>query len=162
GRPEQRQDLPIARGLRRATALHVSSIASAASREGRLVRLGYGAAMQIAGSTVLLTGASGGLGQGTARASPARGAPRSPTRRRTAALERLAAELEGSRVLPLDLSSPQEVERLAREAGDVDILIANAGIPAAGRLESFTPAEIDRTLAVNLGAPIMLAHSLLP
>jgi short-subunit dehydrogenase len=118
--------------------------------------------MQIQGSTVLLTGASGGLGQAIARALHARGALLILTARRTDALERLAGELEGSRVLSLDLSSPRELDRLAREAGEVDILIANAGIPAAGRLESFTPAEIDRTLAVNLRAPIMLAHSLLP
>jgi short-subunit dehydrogenase len=118
--------------------------------------------MQIQGSTVLLTGATGGIGQAIARALHARGALLVLTARRTDALERLAGELEGSRVLSVDLADPQEVDRIAREAADADILIANAGIPAAGRLESFTPEEIDRTLAVNLRAPIMLAHALLP
>ena len=48
------------------------------------------------------------------------------------------------------------------EAGEVDILVANAALPAAGRLETFTTEEIDRALDVNLRAPIALAHALLP
>jgi len=44
----------------------------------------------------------------------------------------------------------------------VDVLLANAALPAAGRLESFTQAEVDRTLDVNLRAPVTLAHALLP
>jgi short-subunit dehydrogenase len=118
--------------------------------------------MQIRGSTVLLTGATGGIGLAIAHALQAHGAQLVLTARRTDTLERLAAELEGSRALSIDLANPQEVDRLVREAGDADILIANAGIPAAGRLQTFTPADIDRTLAVNLRAPIVLARSLLP
>jgi short-subunit dehydrogenase len=51
---------------------------------------------------------------------------------------------------------------LAREAGDVDILIANAALPATGTLDSLTMDEVDRALAVNLRAPIALAHALMP
>ena len=76
-------------------------------------------------------------------------------------LERLGAEL-GARVLAVDLSIPAEVERLVTEAGDVDILIANAALPASGTLESFSVEEIDRGLDVNLRAPIVLAHALAP
>ena len=57
-----------------------------------------------------------------------------PARRE--ALEELAAELpgEGHRVLPADLAEPGAAEKLAAEAGEVDILVANAGLPGAGRL----------------------------
>jgi short-subunit dehydrogenase len=44
----------------------------------------------------------------------------------------------------------------------VDILIANAALPASGTLDSFSVAEIDRALEVNLRAPIVLAHALAP
>jgi short-subunit dehydrogenase len=81
--------------------------------------------------------------------------------RRADVLEPLAAEL-GARDVAVDLTHPGEIERLVEEAGEVDILIANAGIPAAGRLESFTLADVDRTLEVNLRAPVALAHALLP
>ena len=41
------------------------------------------------------------------------------------------------------------------------MLVANAALPASGELDSFTPEEIDRALAVNLRAPIQLARLLI-
>lgn len=118
--------------------------------------------MQISGSTVLLTGASGGLGQAIARALRGRGAELILVGRRTEVLEPLSSELGGARTLAVDLGDKAAVDRLVKDAGEADVLIANAGIPAAGRLESFTLAEVDRTLDVNLRAPVALAHGLLP
>ncbi len=117
--------------------------------------------MQISGSTILLTGATGGLGQAIARALHARGGKLILTGRRAEVLESLAGEL-GAQALAADLSDRVEIERLLDDAGAVDILIANAALPASGRLESFTMAEIDRAIDVNLRAPIMLARALLP
>jgi uncharacterized protein len=118
--------------------------------------------MKISGSTVLLTGATGGLGQAISRALHASGAKLILTGRRTDVLKPLATELDGSRTLSVDLSDPAAIDRLISNAGEVNILIANAGVPAAGRLETFTPGEVDRALDVNLRAPVMLAHALLP
>lgn len=117
--------------------------------------------MQISGSTVLLTGATGGIGQAIARALKQHDAELILTGRRVDVLEPLAAEL-GARTLAVDLSVAAEVDRLVREAGEVDILLANAALPGAGRLDSFTMEEIDRALDVNLRAPIALAHALVP
>jgi len=118
--------------------------------------------MQISGATILLTGATGGLGQAIARALHARGGELILTGRRTDVLEPLATELDGARTLAVDLSDAAALESLAVSVGEVDILIANAGLPGAGRLESFTIEEIDRALDVNLRAPIVLAHALAP
>jgi len=115
--------------------------------------------MQIAGSNVLLTGATGGIGHAIARALAARGAKLTLTGRRADVLEPLAAEL-GARTSAVDLAEPDQLQRLVSEAGDVDILVANAALPASGRLDSFTVAEVDRALDVNLRAPIVLAHAL--
>lgn len=117
--------------------------------------------MQISGSTVLLTGATGGIGHAIARALQARGAHLILTGRRSEVLVPLASEL-GARALSVDLSSAVELDRLVAEVGAVDILIANAALPATGTLDSFTMAEIDRALDVNLRAPIALAHALAP
>jgi short-subunit dehydrogenase len=117
--------------------------------------------MQISGSTVLLTGATGGIGHAIARSLGARGAKLILTGRRSEVLEGLATEL-GARALSVDLSSRAELQRLLGEAGDVDILIANAALPAAGTLDSFSVEEIDRAIEVNLRAPIVLAHALAP
>lgn len=111
--------------------------------------------------TVLLTGASGGLGQAIARALAARGAELVLTGRRADVLEPLAAEL-GGRALAVDLAERDAPARLAEQAGDVEILVANAALPATGMLGDFTQDEIDRALDVNLRAPIALAKLLAP
>jgi short-subunit dehydrogenase len=115
--------------------------------------------MRISGSRVLLTGASGGIGQAIARALAGRGASLLLTGRRSEVLEPLAQEL-GARTLVVDLAVAKEVERLVGEAGEIDILVANAALPASGTLESFSVEQIDRALNVNLRAPIVLAHGL--
>lgn len=117
--------------------------------------------MEISGSTVLLTGATGGLGVAIARALSAKDAKLILTGRRTDVLEPLASEL-GAQALAVDLSEPAEVERLLGEAGEIDILVANAGLPGSGLLESFTAEEINRALEVNLHAPIAMTHALAP
>src|SRR5437899_4963618 len=114
--------------------------------------------MQISGATVLLTGASGGLGQAIARALGERGASLILTGRRTEVLQGLADEL-GARALAVDLANPAEIDRLLSEAGDIDILVANAALPASGTLDSFSVEEIDRALNVNLRAPRSEEHT---
>jgi short-subunit dehydrogenase len=44
----------------------------------------------------------------------------------------------------------------------VDVLVANAGLPAAGRLNDFSAEEVARALRVNLEAPMLMAHALSP
>ncbi|HXN37845.1 MAG TPA: SDR family NAD(P)-dependent oxidoreductase [Solirubrobacteraceae bacterium] len=117
--------------------------------------------MRIAGATVLLTGATGGIGHAIARAVAARGGQLILTGRRVETLDALAAEL-GARALAVDLSDRVQVDRLIDDAGAVDLLIANAALPASGGIETFTVEELDRALEVNLRAPIVLARALLP
>ena len=51
---------------------------------------------------------------------------------------------------------------MAEQAGEVDVLVANAALPASGRAERFSAEEIDAALDVNLRAPIQLTRALLP
>jgi short-subunit dehydrogenase len=120
--------------------------------------------MELAGRSALLTGATGGLGRAIAAALAGRGATLALSGRKAEALEALAAELpgEGHRVLPADLAEPGAAEQLAAEAGPVDVLVANAGLPGTGLLTDFTPEQVTRALRVNLEAPMLMARALYP
>jgi len=120
--------------------------------------------MELAGKTVLLTGATGGLGRAIAKTLAARGAKLTLSGRKAEALEALAAELpgDGHRVLPADLGELGAAEKLAAEAGPVDVLVANAGLPGSGRLQELSGEQLARTLRVNLEAPMLLAQALEP
>ncbi|HEV2783826.1 MAG TPA: SDR family NAD(P)-dependent oxidoreductase [Actinophytocola sp.] len=113
--------------------------------------------MELRGKSVLVTGATGGLGQAIARRLRDEGCVPLLTGRRAEVLEPLADEL-GGRAIPADLSNPDDVDRVARAAADVDVLVANAGLPGNGLLEGYTIEQIDRVLGVNLRSPIVLAR----
>jgi short-subunit dehydrogenase len=110
---------------------------------------------------VLVTGATGGIGQAIARAFAGRGASLILTGRRAEVLEPLAREV-GGRAFACDFSQREEVDRLLGEVGEVDILVANAALPATGALTDLSQEDIDRMLEVNLRAPIALARGLAP
>jgi short-subunit dehydrogenase len=119
--------------------------------------------MELAGRTALLTGATGGLGRAIAAALAERGTSLLLSARSQDALETLAAELPGSHATaPADLAEPGAAERLAAEASEVDILVANAGLPGSGLLADFSPEQVQRALRVNLEAPMLMARALSP
>jgi len=115
-------------------------------------------AEQLRGARALLTGATGGIGHAVARALHDRGCELVLTGRRTEVLEPLAAEL-GAVSIAADLADAHAVERLLGQAGVVDVLVANAALPASGPLLEYSPEQVRRALAVNLEAPILLARA---
>ncbi|HEV7627970.1 MAG TPA: SDR family NAD(P)-dependent oxidoreductase [Streptomyces sp.] len=117
--------------------------------------------MRIAGSTVLLTGVTGGIGRTIAEQLVSAGATLVVTGRRADVVEPLAEEF-GARSVIADLADAKQVTRLAEECADTDILVANAALPSSGELLDYTPEQVDRALDVNLRAPIMLARLLAP
>ncbi|MQY05131.1 SDR family NAD(P)-dependent oxidoreductase [Actinomadura macrotermitis] len=113
--------------------------------------------MDVRGAKVLVTGASGGIGRALAVAVAARGGHVVLSGRRVDVLEPLADEL-GGKAVAADLAEPGEAERLLDAAGEIDVLVANAALPASGPLGDFSVGEIDRALDVNLRAPIVMAR----
>ena len=119
--------------------------------------------MQLAGARTLVTGATGGIGGAVARALHGRGAQVVLSGRRAELLRELGTSLgDRTEVIPLDLVDREGPGRLADAAGDVDVLVANAALPASGRVDDFQHDEIDRALDVNLRAPIQLTRAVLP
>lgn len=114
--------------------------------------------MEIKGSTILVTGASGGLGTAIARDLKARGASLVLTARNEALLDALAAELDAE-VLVADLTSRADVERVAARAASCEVLVANAGVGDDPPFDELDEDAIDFALAVNLRAPIVLSNA---
>lgn len=124
--------------------------------------------MNIAGSTILITGAAGGIGSATARRLGKAGARLLLTDLRPEPLEALVAELDRQGVdaasVACDIGSATGREALARraEALRVDTLINVAGINPFGLLVEQSVAEIERAIAINTIAPLQLCRALLP
>jgi short-subunit dehydrogenase len=120
--------------------------------------------MDLAGKTVLLTGATGGLGRAIAGALAGRGAKLVLSSRKQAELDQLAGSLagDGHRTIVSDLAEEGAALQLLEQAGDVEVFVANAGLPASGRLEGFSQEQIERALRVNLESPVRIARELLP
>lgn len=122
--------------------------------------------MELAGKRLLLSGATGGLGRAIALELAGRGASLVLSSRKGDELEGLARSLPGGADLHLtavaDLSEPGAPEELVERGGDLDGLIANAGLPGVGAIERVSAEELTRTLRVNLEAPMLMARELAP
>jgi short-subunit dehydrogenase len=119
--------------------------------------------VRLEGKTVLLTGATGGLGRAMATAVADRGARLVLSSRKAEELDELVASLggDGHRAVVSDLAEEGGALGLLAEAGDIDALVANAALPASGRLDGFSQEEIGRALRVNLESPVRMTRELL-
>ncbi|MDM5089357.1 SDR family oxidoreductase [Aeromonas bestiarum] len=124
--------------------------------------------MKLEGKLVLLTGASGGIGEALAQELAAQGAHLLLHGRRASALERLCKELphpERHQTVIADLGSPQERAKLLQHPAldeGLDVLINNAGCNQFAWLEDQSSEQVERQLLLNVEAPIQLTRMLLP
>lgn len=121
------------------------------------------------GVTVLITGASMGVGAATAAAFGERGARLVLIARGQEKLEILARKLNlGDRVMvtPMDVTDTDALTQVLHETrnrfGSVDVLVNNAGFHARGSAESVSAEDIGRMIDVNLKAPLMATRLALP
>jgi short-subunit dehydrogenase len=115
---------------------------------------------------LLVSGASRGLGRAIAEELARRGVELVLSSRSQSELDQLARALPGGperhQVVVADLAEPDTAERAVREAGELDGLVANAGLPGVGAIESVSLEELTKTLRVNLEAPMLMARALIP
>ncbi len=117
----------------------------------------------LTGKTALVTGATGGIGGAIARALHAQGAKVAVSGTRREVLDALAAELGGAPVLPCNLADKDAVEALVPDAekalGQLDILVANAGITKDNLFVQLRDEDWEQVLNVNLTATFRLARA---
>jgi NAD(P)-dependent dehydrogenase (short-subunit alcohol dehydrogenase family) len=118
------------------------------------------------GSTALVTGATSGIGRAVALQLAQQGAEvivhgRSPERG-----AKVVQEIQNAggkaRFIAADLADADDVRRLATEAGQVDILINNAGVYKFGATTDTDDAFFDEHININLRAPYILVQQLVP
>ena len=119
------------------------------------------------GKSVLVTGASSGIGRASVRAFAKEGMRVAVSARSTDRLRELVKELGPDAImLSADLTSASETDELIRQAiaklGRLDVLFANAGVYIAGQVADGDPAEWDKLLALNVGSVFRSINRVIP
>lgn len=114
--------------------------------------------MKIAGATVLVTGANRGIGAAFVEQLQQRGAAKIYAGARDAG----SVSAEGVHPLPLDVTDPDQVAAAVSAAGDVQVLVNNAGISTGAGLLTGEEADIRREMEVNFFGPLRMIRAFAP
>jgi short-subunit dehydrogenase len=125
---------------------------------------------QLQGRTALVTGATGGIGGQIARRLAAEGMDLALSGRREEQLTKLVAELsaQGAKAVavPADLADLSQIDPLIERSeaalGEIDLLVNNAGIEITSAFTRISREELSTMVDVNLTAPMLLAHRVVP
>jgi NADP-dependent 3-hydroxy acid dehydrogenase YdfG len=116
-------------------------------------------------TVALVTGASSGIGEATARALAAHGATVAAVARRKDRLDALVGEIGGV-AIEADVTDREQavgaVEQTVQEHGRLDIVINNAGVMLLGPIVDAPVEEWDRMIELNLQGLLYIAHAALP
>ena len=118
--------------------------------------------MRVAGSVAIVTGASSGIGWETALLLARKGAHVRAVARSQSDLRDLAGQHPGITPHAADLSSEEDREALAEAAGEVDVLVNNAGMGWTGLVEDMPPERVRLLFELNVLALIDLTQRLVP
>jgi NADP-dependent 3-hydroxy acid dehydrogenase YdfG len=121
--------------------------------------------MTLEGTAALVTGASSGIGEATARALAAQGANVACAARRKERLDNLATEIDGL-AIEADVTDRDQaihaVETTAQHFGRLDIVVNNAGVMLLGPIVDAPVEEWDRMVKLNVQGLLYVAHAALP
>ncbi|MBP2199010.1 NADP-dependent 3-hydroxy acid dehydrogenase YdfG [Pantoea cypripedii] len=124
----------------------------------------------IDGKVIVITGASSGLGECTARSLSSKGAVVVPGARRIGRLEKLVRDIESADgkalAIATDVTDKVQVENLLKAAveafGRIDVLINNAGLMQQSMLESLKVDEWDNMIDINIKGTLYGIAAALP
>ena len=122
--------------------------------------------LDLTGTTVIVTGASSGIGEATARLLHAAGAHPVLAARRADRLSALSEELGGALAVPTDVTRTSDIARLVEATqerhGRIDGLVNNAGVSLHHRLDSLDLDQFSAVLALNVVSVVALTQAVLP
>jgi len=114
--------------------------------------------MQLENAVVLVTGANRGIGAEFVTQLRARGASKIYAASRSGE----AVDIDGVESLQLDITNPAEIQAASEAAGDVQVLINNAGISTGTSLVSGDVADIRREMDTNFFGPLLMTQAFAP
>ncbi len=114
------------------------------------------------GRRALVTGAGSGIGRAVARHLSELGADLVLSDRDKGGLDQTTASMERTTAIVADLSDQIQVDDLAKKAGEIDVLINNAGLQHISPIESFDVDKWNLLLGIMLTAPFLLIRALIP
>jgi NAD(P)-dependent dehydrogenase (short-subunit alcohol dehydrogenase family) len=121
---------------------------------------------ELSGQGALVTGGTSGIGRATAEALAREGARVLISGRNEARGAEVVAGIKAdggeAEFIRADLESPEDVRALAKRAGDVEILVNNAGVFPGGATHELSEAAFDETFAINVKAPFLLTAAIAP
>lgn len=125
---------------------------------------------RLKGTVALVTGASSGIGEATARSLAAQGAKVALVARRVENLEKIAKDIAGqghtALAIEADVTDQQQVidavERTVGDFGSLDIVVNNAGMMLLGPMPGAPTEEWDRMIDINLKGLLYTTHAALP
>jgi short-subunit dehydrogenase len=125
---------------------------------------------QLRGRTALVTGASGGIGREIARRLAKEGMNVVVSGRREDVLAEVVAELRergvSSEAVPADLGDLSQIDPLIERSeaalGEIDVLVNNAGLETVGAFTAYSREQLTSMVDVNLTAPMLLTHRVVP
>ena len=122
--------------------------------------------IDLTGKTVIVTGASSGIGAATARRLHAAGAHPVLAARRADRLDELSKELDGALAVPTDVTDPAQVTDLVTATLDrhqrIDGLVNNAGMSVHGALDQTDLAAFSQALQLNVVSLVAVTQAVLP
>ncbi|MFG1926455.1 SDR family NAD(P)-dependent oxidoreductase [Cryptosporangium sp. NPDC048952] len=121
---------------------------------------------ELSGKNALVTGSTTGIGRATAFALAARGASvvvtGRDTERGTEVVQKIQADGGSARFVAADLLDAEDIARLVSEAGEVDVLVNNAGVGSFGPSAGISVEQYDAMLDANVRAVYLLTTALAP
>jgi short-subunit dehydrogenase len=125
---------------------------------------------KLQGRTALVTGATGGIGRQISRHLARAGMNVVASGRREEVLADVVAELRAlgvkSEAVAADLGDLTQIDPLIERSeaalGEIDLLVNNAGVEISGAFTSYTREELTSVVDVNLTAPMLLTHRVVP
>jgi NAD(P)-dependent dehydrogenase (short-subunit alcohol dehydrogenase family) len=114
------------------------------------------------GRIALVTGGASGIGEATVKEFVRAGAFVWIADINLAAAEALAATLDSTKALRLDVTNPESIAETVKQVGLLDILVNNAGVGHVGSIEATEPEDFDRLMNVNVRSVYLVTRAFLP